>query len=284
MKNLGYYNGTIGLIKEMTIPMNDRGNYFGDGIYEACLVKNGVIFALEEHLERFFRNINKIEIPLKITREELRTLLNGLVAKVEGDLLFLYWQSTRGTAKRSHVFPEQGVTANLLVTIQPTTLHVKQHQLKLITQEDTRFFHCDVKTLNLLPNVMAAQRAKERGCDEAVFHRGERVTECAHSNILLLKNGTLITAPLDKLILPGITRKHILELCQKLDIPVLEEPFTVKQMMEADEILVSSTSKLCVQAIEIDGIPVGQKDPERFERLQNAYLEKFEKETGKEKK
>lgn len=280
MKNLGYYNGQIGLVEEMMIPMNDRSNYFGDGIYEACMVQDGIIFGLEEHLDRFYRNLAAIEIPFEWQREELRDLLNRLVKQVEGKLLFLYWHATRGTAKRAHVFPEKGIPSNLLITVQPSTLHVKNHDVKLCTTEDTRFFHCNIKTLNLLPNVMASEKAKQLGCDEAVFHRGTRVTECAHSNLSILKGGQLITAPLDELILPGITRKHMIELCHGLNIPVVEKAFTLEEMMEADEIIVSSTSKLCVRAIEIDGKIVGQKDTALFDQIQDAYLNKFEEETS----
>lgn len=279
MKNLGYYNGKIGLVEEMMIPMNDRSNYFGDGIYEACLVQEGIIFGIEEHLDRFYRNIAAIDIPFSLKREELRDLLNRLVKQVEGKILFLYWHTTRGTAKRAHVFPEKGTPSNLLITVQPSTLHVKNHDVKLCTVEDTRFFHCNIKTLNLLPNVMASEKAKQLGCDEAVFHRASRVTECAHSNLSILKQGKLITAPLDELILPGITRKHMIELCQTMNIPVVEQAFTLEEMFEADEIIVSSTSKLCVRAIEIDGKAVGQKDIAVFNQIQEAYLNKFEEET-----
>ena len=192
MQNLGYYNGKIGLIEEMMIPMNDRACYFGDGVYDATCCKNGVIYLLEEHIDRFFNSAGLMRINLGYTKAELADILNSLVKKVDADELFVYWQASRGTAKRNHIFPT-GVPSNLYITITPAPLKGTDHRLKLITREDTRFLHCNVKTINLLPSVMAAQEAEEAGCDECVLHRGERVTECAHSNVSIIKNGILKT-------------------------------------------------------------------------------------------
>ncbi len=129
--------------------------------------------------------------------------------------------------------------------------------------------------------MLANQRAAERGCDEAVLHRGSRVTECAHSNISILKDGVLRTAPTDELILPGITRKHLLALSKEHGIPVLEEPFSMVELMNADEVIVTSSSALCMMVESIDGIPVGGKDPGRLKLLQDAYLAKFQRETSR---
>ena len=150
---------------------------------------------------------------------------------------------------------------------------------KLISMEDIRFKLCNIKTLNLIPSVLANQRAVEQGCDEAVLHRGSRITECAHSNISILKDGVLQTAPTDELILPGITRKHLLALAKEHGISVLEKPFSMVELMNADEVIVTSSSALCMKAESIDGIPVGGKDPQRLKLLQDAYLEKFQRET-----
>ena len=150
---------------------------------------------------------------------------------------------------------------------------------KLISLEDNRFKLCNIKTLNLIPSVLANQRAAEQGCDEAVLHRGSRVTECAHSNISILKDGVLQTAPTDELILPGITRKHLLALAREHGIEVLEKPFSMVELMNADEIMVTSSSALCMKVESIDGIPVGGKDQTRLKQLQDAYLAKFQRET-----
>ena len=164
---------------------------------------NYKIFAIDEHIDRFFNSAGLIKIQVPCTKAELKALLQDLVNKMDTGDLFIYFQVTRGTAVRTHEFPDN-VPANLWVMLKPMGTPDLYKKIRLLTQEDTRFFHCNIKTLNLLPSVMAAQKAKEAGCQEAVFHRGDRVTECAHSNCHILKDGRLITAPLDNLILPGI--------------------------------------------------------------------------------
>lgn len=278
MKTLGYYNGTYGELENMTIPMNDRVCWFGDGIYDAGPCRNYRIFALDEHVDRFFNSAGLIRMKLPCTKEELKELLRDLVKKMDTGDLFVYFQATRGTAVRAHEFPEN-VPSNLWVMLKPLPTPDVYKKIRLITQEDTRFLHCNIKTLNLLPSVMAAQKAKEAGCQEAVFHRGDRVTECAHSNCHILKDGILYTAPADHLILPGIARAHLISICKKLEIPVSETPYTVKELMEADEILVTSSTKLCVSASEVDGMAVGQKAPELLKRILDAVREEYLRET-----
>ena len=141
--------------------------------------------------------------------------------------------------------------------------------------EDTRFMHCNIKTLNLIPSVIASQRAKEAGCFESVFHRNGRVTECAHSNVHIIKNGTLITAPTDNLILPGIARQHIIEACKEMNVMVKEEPFYLEDLFDADEVLVSSAGALCLAADQIDGKAVGGKATELVTQLQEKLLRDF---------
>jgi D-alanine transaminase len=279
MENIGYYNGKTGPIEKMTIPMNDRVVYFGDGVYDATYAANHVIFKIEDHLDRFYKSCGKLRIPFEMTRGKLAAVLQGCVDRVDDrKSLFVYWQATRGTAMRNHAFPEG--PANLLITVSPCPLRAIGRKYKLITVEDTRFFHCDIKTLNLIPSVMAAQQAKEAGCDEAVFHRGPVVTECAHSNLSILKNGTLRTAPLSNLILPGTARKHLIALAEQGDIPVDETAFTLDEMMDADEVLVHSSGTLCNAACEIDGKPVGGRDPGLLRKLQQAVVKEFEDYTG----
>lgn len=270
MKNLGYYNGKIGLIEEMSIPMSDRACVFGDGIYDATYSRNHIIYNLKEHIDRFFSSASKLRITPPCTKEELASLLSELVKKVDDGEQFVYFQLTRGTAPREHSFPE--TKANLWVMLRPSKVKDNTKRIKLITVEDTRFYHCDVKTLNLIPNVLAAQKTKESGCDEAVFHRGDRVTECAHSNVSIIENGVFVTAPTDNLILPGIARANLIKACTALGIPVSETPFTVERMMNADEIIVSSSGSFCLSASHIDGIEVGGKRGDLLAKLRE-YLE-----------
>jgi D-alanine transaminase len=279
MEALGYYDGRIGPLDEMLIPMNDRSCYFGDGIYDAALCANRIIFALDEHVDRFFSGAALLKIPLEKTREEVMDLLNSLIIKTDSPDLLVYFQLTRGAGRRAHVFPENN-SSRLWVTLTPAKPVDCYVKIRLITVEDTRFLHCNIKTLNLLPNVLASEQAKQAGCSEAVFHRGSRVTECAHSNVHILKDGVFRTAPTDNLILPGISRKHLLNHCKTLGIPVKEEAFTVDQMMDADEVIISSCGSLCVSANYIDNTPVGGRSPELLRRLQDAVVEEFRSVTG----
>ena len=280
-KNVGYYNGTIGPLEEMTVPMGDRALYFGDGIYEATCVANRVPFALDDHLDRMYNSLRLLEIPFTMERDQVKAELQKVIDAAEpSPIHFLYWQISRGVAMRNHPFPTDA-EPTLLIYVKPHTMKSMDKPYKLISMEDIRFKLCNIKTLNLIPSVLANQRAVERGCDEAVLHRGSRVTECAHSNISILKDGVLRTAPTDELILPGITRKHLLQLARDHGIPVREEPFSLVELMNADEAIVTSSSALCMRVESIDGIPVGGKDPERLHLLQNAYLEKFRRETAR---
>ena len=283
MEDVGYYNGKYDRIERMMIPMNDRVVYFGDGVYEATFVRNHRIFALTEHLNRLYRSLSLVEIPFTMSKEELTEELQKMVDLVDTDETYmLYWQISRGTGMRNHAFPEEG-KPNLLITVRKMPMkNIYEKPYKLISLEDIRFYMCHIKTLNLIPSVIANQRAKEAGCDEAVLHRGDRVTECAHSNISILKDGVFITAPTDHLILPGITRMHLLQIAMEHNIPVKEEAFTMEELLDADEVIVSSSSALCIRAVELDGKKIGGKDEKTLRILQDAYLKKFMEETEKE--
>lgn len=271
MKTLGYYNGTIGTLEEMTVPMLDRAFYFGDGVYDATCCRNYNIYALDEHVDRFFINASLLGINIPMSKDELCDLLRELVRKLDDGEQFVYWQISRGTGVRYHDFAEDSV-GNLCIMLRPRKIRDIYEKIRLITHEDTRFLHCNIKSLNLIPSVIAAHEAESRGCYEAVLHRGDRVTECAHSNVHILKDGTLKTAPADNLILAGTARKHLIDACAKLGVPVSETPFTVSELMDADEVIVSSTTAFCLSASEIDGVPVGGKAPKLLKKLQDLLM------------
>ena len=281
MKDIAYYNGKIGRIDEVQAPITDRGFYFGDGVYDAAMVNNKKIFELEDHLDRFYNSLKLLRIEPPMQRDELTKTLNELVSQLDSDAPhMLYWQSTRAAAHRMHAFPKGG-KASLMAFSEPCGLDRQDHPYKLISVEDTRFLHCNIKTLNLIPNCMAMQQAVEAGCDEVVFHRGDRVTEGAHSGLAILKDGVFCTPPADNLILPSITRKHFLTLCDKLGVPTRIAPFTVDELKNADEVMILSTGTHCVGACELDGKPLGGKDPALLDKLQKAYQQWFDEETAK---
>lgn len=282
MQRVGYYNGQIGPLETLSMPLTDRACYFGDGCYDAAYLTHGVIFALEEHLDRFYNSCRLLKIAFPLTRDELKAEMDRVIAQTSPDFSgMFYWQTSRGAAVRGHAFPPVSVKPTLMMFTSPCEMFPMTRDMKLISQEDTRFLHCNIKTLNLLPSVLASQNAVERGCDEAVLHRGPRVTECAHSNILMLSSGVLETPPADELILPGITRAHLLALARENGIPVRERPFSMTELLNADEVIVSSTGALCARVRAIDGIPVGGRDGRTLETLQQAYQQKFLRETGR---
>ncbi len=275
MKTLGYYNGKYDEIDKIMIPMSDRSHWFGDGVYDATCARNYKIMAIDEHVDRFFNSARLLNINLGFTKEYLKGLLNELVQKLDDDELFVYWQATRGgNGLRSHNYDKEQ-KANLWITICPEEITDKDKEYKLTSMEDTRFLYCNIKTLNLIPSVVAYQHAKENNCDETVFHRGDIVTECAHSNVHIIKDKKFITHPADEYILPGIARVHLLKACKALNIEVEERPFTVDELINADEVIVSSSGDLCIRATEFEGKAVGKKDNDTFNRLKEYIYQEW---------
>lgn len=281
MQNIAFYNGEIGPIEQMKVPMTDRGFYFGDGIYDVAYARNHVIYALDEHVDRFYRCLTQVDIHPPMPREQLVELLRSLSAQVDDGEQLVYWQGTRGSGLRNHTYEENNEPCNLTVMIRPAKIRPIYEPIKLISAEDKRYLYCNIKTICLLPAVLTSQMAKRADADETVLHRGERVTECSHSNVSMLKDGRFITPPTDEYILAGIGRAHLMAACEALGIPVEMRAFTMDELRRADEIIVSSASALCLAARELDGRPVGGGDPKTLRCLQdyllNDWLTKTEK-------
>lgn len=280
MKTLGYYNGKVDELDKITVPMLDRASYFGDGVYDVTFSRNYKIYQLREHVERIFASAALLKIYPEITPDELCELVETLVKKLDDDELWVYLQFSRGTDFRDHAFPENA-KPNLWIMLRPAKIKDTYRQLRVITREDTRALHCNIKSLNLLPSVLATQACVEAGVDECILHRGEIVTECAHSNVSILKNGTLFTHPANELILAGTGRAHLIAACRHFEIPVVERPYTLAQLKDADEIILTSASALCMRIVEIDGVSVGQKAPHTLKILQDYLLADFINATAK---
>ncbi len=274
MRDFAYYNGKYGLKEEISIPLSDRAIYFGDGVYDAAIGKNGKIFLSNEHILRFLGNAKKLEIAHNYTYDNILSILEKCAEMSGYESYFLYFQLSRGAKRRSHSYIGATQT-NLLVTAEEFRLPDIKKPLSLITAEDLRYYYCNIKTINLLPAVIASGAAEKSGADEAVFCRGNTVTECAHSNISILKDRILYTHPKSNLILPGITRAHLLSTCKKLGIKYLETPFTTKELFSADEVLITSTSKLCRIADRIDNVRVGGKDSDTAEKICRYMINEF---------
>ncbi len=279
MKELAYYDGQVGTPEEVMVPFNDRVHFFGDGVYEATLGGNHKVFLLQDHLDRFYSSARALEIRIPMEKQELGALLTDLLSKVEGTTHFVYWQVTRGVDVRNHTYSDN-MMGKLWVSIRPFAMQDPEKDIAVITKEDTRFLHCDIKTLNLLPSVMASQDAKRAGVGETVFHRGEIVTECSHSNISILKDGVFISHPNDNFILRGIAKTHMIAACYRLGIQVRERPFTLAELKDADEIIVTSSSNFYRYVTKVDGILAGGKDPETRRLLQKAVIDEFLEYTG----
>ena len=162
MEALAYYDGKIGTPEELMVPFNDRVHFFGDGVYDATVGANGKVYLMQDHLDRFYTSAKALDIHIPMPKEELGKLLTDLLAKVDGTTHFVYWQVTRGVETRNHVYAEN-LPGKLWVSIRQNHLNDPDVAIKLNTAEDTRFYHCNIKTLNLLPSVVAAQHAKRIG-------------------------------------------------------------------------------------------------------------------------
>ena len=279
MERVGYFNGQIGNIDEMLIPLCDRSVFFGDAVYEAVLVLNKKPFTLDLHLDRLYNSLRLTEIEFDLSRDVLKNEIDKVIGFSDSAVGMLYIQVTRGKAPRKHEFPKD-VKANLIMSVTPIALPSKDKKASLMSMEDLRFCYCNIKTTNLLPNVFAAQKATASGATEALLHRGERLTEAAHSSILIIKNSAIIMPPLDQYILPSITRAVISKICKENGIRTEERVVGVDEVFDADEIILCSTTKNIIYVFEIDGKSVGGKDRALAIKLQDLFLKEIYKETG----
>lgn len=276
METNAYYNGTFTSRENLKIPLSDRAIFFGDGIYDAAIGRNGKIFMLDDHIERFFKNAAELDIPPNVTKEELRKILLFLAKESKHECYFVYFQLSRYSDERIHSYPST-TKSNLLATVTKQAPPSLDKTLKLTLCKDLRHEMCHVKTLNLLPAVIASHKADTIEKDEAVLHRNGIVTECAHSNVHIVQNSVLITHPLDNHILPGISRKHLISVCKEMGIEVREREFSVYELFKADEVLVSSSSKLAIPASSIDYVELPQKNNSVGRKICEKMLSDFVK-------
>ncbi|OES44824.1 D-amino-acid transaminase [Domibacillus iocasae] len=259
---IGYLNGKVISSSDPVLPIDERGHQFGDGVYEYIRIYNGRAFMMDEHMDRFFKSAKAIKLNLGQTREEIITVVNDLIERSGLADCDVYMQATRGIAPRNHLFPN--VPASISMTVKPframdETLRKNGAKVKLLPDE--RWQNCWIKTLNLLPNLLAKQEAFEAGAFEAVLVRDGIVTEGSSSNIFLLKDGTLITPPATKHILHGITRIAVLDIAAELGIPVEEKEFAPEFIFEADEVFLTSTGIEIVPVTSADDRVIGEGNP-----------------------
>ncbi len=281
---MGYvlFNGAIKERYSVNIDIEDRGYQFGDGIYEVVRVYNGRPYLLSEHLERLYESAEKIYMTIPYDRRTLEEQLHELLDKENLPSCNIYIQYTRGIAPRRHEFSKD-MEGNLLAYCLPAKRPDDEMEqgVKGVLAEDIRWLRCDIKSISLLGNVLLKQKAKENGGFEAILHRGDIITEGSSSNIWMVKDGIVQTHPADQMILNGITRQRIIALSQQEKIPVREKPFTVSDLLMADEVFLSSTTSEIIPITMVDDRRIGTGKPGPVVRkLQRLLQEDIEKQCG----
>ena len=270
-----YFNDEFLPKEDVRISPDDRGFLFADGAYEVIRSYDGKLFRLAAHLLRLEHSLSA----LRITAPNTRELADAAVQLIErndlsrGDAA-LYIQVTRGVAPRQHAFPPTDTPPTVYMSARPFhALHEKaKHGVRVILVPDIRWSRCDIKSVALLPNVLASQQAKESGAYEAVFVRDGIVTEGSHTNLAAVFDGQLVTHPKTNHILPGITREIVLALCQELDLPYRESPIPETELGEADELMLLGTTTEVMPIVQVDDWQVGTGQPGPVTKtLQQAF-------------
>lgn len=265
-----------------TVDIEDRGYQFGDGVYEVIRVYNGKMFTAKEHLNRLQESAEKISIQIPYQPSELEEMLKGLIEKNGLANGIIYMQFTRGASPRNHAFPHNVAPTFVAYTRKvDRPVSSMQEGIKAILIEDIRWLRCDIKSLNLLGNLLAKQKAVEAGCFEAIQHRGNIVTEGSSSNVAIVKNGKVITHPANNLILNGITRQKVKQICEQNQIPFEEREFTVEEVLRADEVFLSGTTVEVTPIVEVEKKKISEGTPgEVTKKLQQLIKDEIEKECG----
>jgi D-alanine transaminase len=258
-----YLNGSLIAKNKAFISPEDRGFNFADGIYEVIKYYGGKTFRYADHMERLRRSLREIRIDfdgLDQFEAVFQTLLeqNGLANQEAG----IYLQITRGSHKRIHQFPEN-IKPTVYATAFPFSSKWDQlkNGVKVITAEDIRWLRCDIKSISLLPNVLAAEKAHEQGAVEAIFIRNGIVTEGSHSSFMAVKDGVVYTHPDSNLILPGITKKVVMEICKANNINVIEEGIPASELTNMDEMMIVGTGSEVTPVVQMDENPVKNGKP-----------------------
>ncbi|MCB2213317.1 aminotransferase class IV [bacterium] len=242
-----YYNGQYLDKDEVRISPDDRGWLFADGIYEVVRVYCGKPFRMLEHVDRLRHSASEIQLRLP-DDFDLREISRELLQRnnVTRDAV-IYIQITRGVAPRTHHFPPPDTPPTVYVLVRDFPANPQQFEegFGVLLVPDTRWARCDVKTINLLPNTLASEAARQANAQEAIFVRGKAVAEGTHTSVIAIRDGVVITSPVDENILPSVTRSILLQLCQERGIPVHAEGLTVQSFLHADEaVLLGTTTEL----------------------------------------
>ena len=270
-----YLNGDILPLSQAKISVLDRGFIFGDGIYEVVPVYNRKSFRLEHHVARLMRSLNKISLHTSNTAEDWMKLMTLMAERAPWDDSLVYLQVTRGVAKRDHQFPNPAVKPTIFLMAAPRTAPSEEEinrGLRTVSMDDMRWFHCDIKSVSLLGNVLSKQYAVDRGVDDVFQFRDGFLSEASSANIWLVKEGVVVAPPKDNLVLEGVRYGLIEELCQAEGIPFELRPISQEEVAQADELFLSSATKEILPIVELDAkaIANGEVGP-IYKRLKQAY-------------
>ena len=245
MPELIYLNGKVLPLADATIGVEDRGFQFADGVYEVIRIYDGQAFTLTEHLDRLERSAAGIEIKPPLSADELASAIRGVIDQSGTLHGMVYVQLTRGCCARNHVWDDQTPPTLLFYTRElPQSVPVEDALgVKLITRQDDRWAHCWIKSIALLPNVLAKNVAHRAGADEAVFVHNGMVTECCSTNIFAVVGNKLITHPVGSKVLPGITRAVLFQLAGSAEVEMIERPLAEQEAAGADELFITSTTR-----------------------------------------
>lgn len=280
MSRIAYVNGRYTPQAEAGVHVEDRGYQFADGVYEVCLVMNGAFWDEDGHLARLDRSLDALSIEKPMSQRALRQVMGALLRKNRLKDALVYLQVTRGVASRNHPFPEKPVSPSLVVTARRFDRNKSEKQAEIgvsvVTAPDIRWGRVDIKSVSLLPNVLAKEAAREAGAQEAWLVRNGKVTEGAASNAwIVTEDGTLITHPLGHEILGGITRQAVVECAAAMQMKVVERAFTVEEAKQAAEAFLTSATNLVTAVVRIDDEIIGDGEPGAVaKRLRDAYIER----------
>jgi len=264
---LAYLNGSFLARSSATVSVEDRGFIFGDGVYEVWRVVNGRLFETERHLARLAFGLRELRIaaPESLTVGGIEQIADRLLREsgLENGEATFYVEVTRGAAPRAHQFPVASTPPTVYATVNRFTPpeELRARGATAITIPDIRWLRCDIKTIQLLPNVLAKQAAVEVGAVDALMVRDGVVTEGSHANVVGVLDGVIRTHPTNHLILPGITRAIVLDMARGFGIPVSEEPFTEADITRLDELFLAGTTTDVMPIVRVNERPIANGTP-----------------------
>jgi D-alanine transaminase len=271
-----FLNGQLLPAEQASVSVLDRGFIFGDGVYELVPVYSRVPFRLDEHLTRLERSLGEAKIRNPYSRAQWRKHICGLIDAQSFDDQGVYFQVTRGVAKRDHAFPKN-LEPTVFMMSNPLT-NPPQAQVEkgaaAVSAQDNRWLRCDIKSISLIGNCLLRQLSAEAGASETILFRDGKLTEASASNVFIVKRGVIQSPPKSNLILPGITYDVVAELARANDLPLEFRDVTEAEVRAADEIWVTSSSKEVLAIVELDGKRVGDGRPGPvFRRMYQLYQE-----------